>query len=237
MKSLAYLITCVHLPLPMLMKFTQYEFLMHSILGLAASELIASDASLAEAAIAHRLRSIQAIKRKLASSNQGIAYAEGNALIATCFALTFQSVILEDGMAEYMAFIRGIIVIVIQMRKAGVDFMFKHLLQQEQGDLLRPHIDKVTLPDGMWEWKAGALASLEAIRSLCVGDDLKMKYLQMTEDMANGLDEKSPYKGLWPCWSSLSLSCVLTLFTYKHTKLWEIITRGGYCSRTRSSPG
>ncbi|KAL2274132.1 hypothetical protein FJTKL_03611 [Diaporthe vaccinii] len=171
-----------------------YEFLMHSILGLAASELIASDASLAEAAMAHRLKSIQAIKRKLAESNQGITYAEGNALIATCFALTFQSVILEDGMTEYMAFIRGVIIVVIQMWKAGVNFMFKHLLEQDQKDLLKPHIDKVTLPDGMWEWKAGALASLAGIRSLCAGDDLKMKYLQMTEDMANGLHEESPYK-------------------------------------------
>ena len=70
---------------------------MHSILGLAASELIASDPSLAEAAMVHRLKSIQAIKRKLAASDSGITYAEGNALIATCFALTFQSVILEDG--------------------------------------------------------------------------------------------------------------------------------------------
>ncbi|KAL1851713.1 hypothetical protein Daus18300_012462 [Diaporthe australafricana] len=174
----------------------KYEFLMHSILGLAASELIASDPSLAEAAMVHRLKSIQAIKRKLASSDQGITYAEGNALIATCFALTFQSVILEDGMTEYMAFIRGLIVIVIQMWKAGVDFMFKRLLNQEQGDLLKPHIDKVTLPEGMWEWKAGALASLDGLRSLCAGDDLKLKYLQMTEDMANGLDEKSPYKGI-----------------------------------------
>lgn len=81
----------------MLTTLTQYEFLMHSILGLAASELIATDASLAEAAMVHRLKSIQAIKRKLAASDQGITYAEGNALIATCFALTFQSVILEDG--------------------------------------------------------------------------------------------------------------------------------------------
>ncbi|KAG6360235.1 hypothetical protein INS49_011291 [Diaporthe citri] len=171
-----------------------YEFLMHSILGLAASELIASDPSLAEAAMAHRLKSIQAIKRKLADSNQGITYAEGNALIATCFALTFQSVILEDGMTEYMAFIRGVIIVVIQMWKAGVNFMFKHLLEQDQKDLLKPHIDKVTLPDRMWEWKAGALASLAGIKNLCAGDDLKMKYLQMTEDMANGLHEESPYK-------------------------------------------
>lgn len=97
-----------------------------------------------------------------------------------------------------MAFIRGVIIVVIQMFKANVDFMFKHLLQQNQGDLLKPHIDKLTLPEGMWEWKAGALASLAGIRDLCTGDHLKMKYLQMTEDMANGLDEKSPYKGLYP---------------------------------------
>lgn len=97
---------------------------------------------------------------------------------------------------EYMAFIRGVIIVVIQMWKAGVNFMFKHLLEQDQKDLLKPHIDKVTLPDGMWEWKAGALASLAGIKSLCVGDDLKMKYLQMTEDMANGLHEESPYKGV-----------------------------------------
>lgn len=85
--------------------FTKYEFLMHSILGLAASELIATDASLAEAAMVHRLKSIQAIKRKLAASNQGITYAEGNALIATCFALTFQSVILEDGSKQISDYI------------------------------------------------------------------------------------------------------------------------------------
>lgn len=51
-------------------------------------------------------------------------------------------------MAEYMAFIRGVIIVVIQMWKAGVNFMFKHLLEQEQNDLLKPHIDKVTLPEG-----------------------------------------------------------------------------------------
>lgn len=102
----------------------------------------------------------------------------------------------NTSVCEYMAFIRGVIIIVIQMLKADVNFMFKHLLNQDQGDLLKPHIDKVTLPEGMFEWKAGALASLAGIKSLCVGDDLKMKYLQMTEDMANGLDEGSPYKGL-----------------------------------------
>lgn len=94
-----------------------------------------------------------------------------------------------------MAFIRGVIIVVIQMYKSRVNFMFKHLFDQDQAKILKPHIDKVTFPDGMWQWKAGALASLAGIRSLCVGDDLRMKYLQLTEDMANGLDEESPYKG------------------------------------------
>lgn len=117
-----------------------------------------------------------------------LVHTRGNAIV-------FQTANSRNSVTEYMAFIRGVIIVVIQMWKAGVDFMFKHLLEQDQKDLLKPHIDKVTLPEGMWEWKAGALASLAGIKSLCVGDELKMKYLQMTEDMANGLHEESPYKG------------------------------------------
>lgn len=214
---------------------------MHGILGLAASELIATDPSLAEAALVHRLKSIQAIKRKLAASDTSVTYAEGNALIATCFALTFQSVILEDGskspcehqhytfptahqqnaVAEYMAFIRGIIIVVIQMIRSRVNFMFKHLFEQSKNnaELLKPHIDKVTFPDGMWQWKAGALASLAGIRSLCAGDDLKMKYFQMTEDMANGLDEESPFTGSHP------------LLTFRH---FLQLTHADSISRTHS---
>lgn len=93
---------------------------MHSLLGLAASELIRTNASLAEAAMNHRLRALRAIRRRLGAiapsspdaplyapsqgaesrrSRPHITYEEGNALLATCFALTFQSVLLEDGKA------------------------------------------------------------------------------------------------------------------------------------------
>lgn len=96
---------------------------MHAILGLAASELIRANHSLVEAAINHRLQALRGIKRRLGSiapssaqaplyppcpsasppstpSCQKLTYEEGNALLATCFALTFQSVILEDGMVR-----------------------------------------------------------------------------------------------------------------------------------------
>ena len=88
---------------------------MHAILGYAASELICQDASLVAPAMAHRLKAIKAVKKSLAEAPKANTFEEGNALMATCFALTFQSVLLDDGMVEYMTFIRGIIIVAIQM--------------------------------------------------------------------------------------------------------------------------
>ena len=171
---------------------------MHSILGLGASELIAADSGLVEAALSHRLEAVKAIKRRLASPGASVDYAEGNALIAACFALTFQSAFLEDGMAEHMAFIRGIVIIAGQMARAGVDFMFSNLVAQDQAALLRPHVEKVVLPESMAEWRDGAGAALEALRPLCAGDELKLQYLELNLDITRGLYESSPYKGMSP---------------------------------------
>ncbi|KUI63216.1 Sterol uptake control protein 2 [Cytospora mali] len=172
----------------------QYKYLMHSILGLAASELITSNNSLKEAAISHRLKAIKDIKRRLAVPSSSVDYAEGNALMAACFALTFQSIFLEDGMAEHMAFVRGVFIVAVQMAEAGVDFMFSNLLSEDQEALLRPHVEKVVLPASMAEWRDGAAAALEALRPLCGGDELKVRYLEMTLDIARGLYESSPYR-------------------------------------------
>ncbi|KAJ4307141.1 hypothetical protein N0V88_000518 [Collariella sp. IMI 366227] len=103
----------------------EYDYLMHAILGYAASDLLVnSDPSLLEAAMTHRLKAIKAIKKALSSSSTTTVtithppchlFEEGNALMATCFALTYQSVLLPDGMAEYMTFIRGVVIVAIQM--------------------------------------------------------------------------------------------------------------------------
>ncbi|KAL2159135.1 hypothetical protein VTH06DRAFT_2567 [Thermothelomyces fergusii] len=112
----------------------KHEYLMHAILGYAASELMATqDPSLAEAALSHRghgtppsttpSSSPPAAARRNDKSNgggrAGAVFEEGDALMATCFALTYQSVLLEDGMAEYMTFIRGIIIVAIQIRRCS----------------------------------------------------------------------------------------------------------------------
>ncbi|ROW16940.1 hypothetical protein VPNG_01139 [Cytospora leucostoma] len=188
----------------------KHKYLMHSILGLAASELIATDDSLAEAAIRHRLEAIKAIKRRLlacpntttttTTTTPTIDYAEGNALIAACFALTFQSVFLEDGMAEHMAFIRGIVAVASRMAEAGVGFMFSNLRGRDQEALLRPHVERVVLPRSMAEWRGGAGAALEGLRPLCAGDGLKVRYLGLTVEIARGLCESSPYRA----WKAVS---------------------------------
>ncbi len=119
---------------------------MHAILGYSASELMATtDPSLAEAAMTHRLKAIKAIQRALsttpitpnckppsAPSITSDLYEEGNALMATCFALTYQSVLLADGMAEYMTFIRGIVLVAIGMYCKGAKMLFGEMLGEKQ---------------------------------------------------------------------------------------------------------
>ncbi|KLU89709.1 hypothetical protein MAPG_08678, partial [Magnaporthiopsis poae ATCC 64411] len=164
----------------------EYDYLMHAVLGLAASDLTQDDPSLVEAAMSHRLKAIKAVKKALADAprrsrpqqqlqkgsnacgNGGGSAAfssdEGNALLATCFALTFQSVLLEDGMAEYMTFIRGIIIVAIQMYAKGARFLFTNFIEDEQDALLRPLIEQVPMINRVWA--EGAIAAVAGLSPL-----------------------------------------------------------------------
>ncbi|CAK7223583.1 hypothetical protein SCUCBS95973_005228 [Sporothrix curviconia] len=228
-----------------------YDYLMHALLGMAASDLMQHDPSLVTAAMDHRLKAIRAIKRTLAavpkwpyaghhqavgdrsgsgsasppepadnsrgrgsgkgnnSSNNGARtrsgsrsaepwdlaggssapgtpmFEEGNALMATCLALTFQSVALDDGMAEYMTFIRGIIVVAIQMYLKGARIMFRNLLGSEQTELLRPAIEPMSAIDR--RWSMAALAAIQNLAPLCVGDSIATTYHALVVKMAEAL--------------------------------------------------
>ncbi|EPE08791.1 gal4-like transcriptional regulator [Ophiostoma piceae UAMH 11346] len=217
-----------------------YDYLMHALLGMAASDLMQQDSSLVTAAMEHRLKAIRAIKRTLAAvpkwpnagqqdrSNSGSVsppassgekrsnrrrrsgsseqaspqqqswdtsgsssapgtpmFEEGNALMATCFALTFQSVALDDGMAEYMTFIRGIIVVAIQMYLKGARIMFRNLLGNEETELLRPVIEPMTAIDR--QWSETALEAVKNLAPLCVGDEMATAYHALVLQMAEAL--------------------------------------------------
>lgn len=138
---------------------------MHAILGFAASELIQSDSSLVAAAMNHRIKAIKAIKKRLSeASRTDTTYEEANALVATCFALTFQSVSLEDGMAEYMTFIRGIVIVSMQMAFRGIAPVFSTLFEDEQNRIMAPQM--VDLPLIEKAWVDSAVEAIDKLRPL-----------------------------------------------------------------------
>ncbi|KAL2138816.1 hypothetical protein VTI28DRAFT_6199 [Corynascus sepedonium] len=180
------------------------------------------DPSLAEAAMSHRYKAIKAIKKSLSQTssssypsdktgsspssssssppppgNSGGSgadslFEEGNALIATCFALTYQSVLLEDGMVEYMTFIRGIIIVAIQMYIRGSMPLFGPYFGDRQQQALEPHMRDLPLIDA--GWTARAVAAIEGLRPLVdgvEGREVERQYWERLENMAKMLSVSS----------------------------------------------
>ncbi|KAI0843419.1 hypothetical protein F5Y06DRAFT_254907 [Hypoxylon sp. FL0890] len=147
-----------------------YEYLMHAILGFAASDLMSQDPSLVTFAMMHRLKAIKAIKKTLNEAPKSDNFEEGNALVATCFVLTFQSAILDDGMVEFMTFCRGIVIVTMQMITKGSKFLFSNYQQSDPQNLLKPFIEAV--PPIRHEWVAMAVSSVRALEPLLGSDDI-----------------------------------------------------------------
>src|ERR1700679_4357047 len=101
------------------------------MLALSASDLAqhTDDKDLTMTSISHRVKSIESLNKNVTA---GITcWEQGNAMIATCFALLFQSVLLKDGLAEYISFLRGIIAIGMQMGQRKMQFVFTTLWGDE----------------------------------------------------------------------------------------------------------
>jgi hypothetical protein len=162
-----------------------HEFLMHAILGFAASELISTDASLISAAMSHRVKAIKAIKKRLAeASKMNTTYEEANALVATCFALTFQSASLDDGLAEYLTFIRGIVIVAMQMMFRNIRPMFENLMGNDQHEFLAPAME--SLPLIQTGWADMAAEAINGLRPLCM-EQVELEYHEKLTDIASKL--------------------------------------------------
>ncbi|KAK6825177.1 hypothetical protein PG987_012671 [Apiospora arundinis] len=186
----------------------QHEYLMHAMLGLAASDLLCKDASLLPFAMAHRVKAIKAIKKTLNEvpkhsnssgsgtnnnnhGNNSTFFEEGNALMATCFALTFQSVLLDDGMAEFMTFCRGVVLVAIQMYCKGARFLFTNWVGKDEMALLQPLME--TVPPIRPDWVDAALAGVRGLEPLCV-HPVETEYHKLLVDMVEAL-YTSPFRG------------------------------------------
>ena len=158
---------------------------MHAILGFAASSLTSTDSSLVTAAMNHRIKAIKAIKKRLTeSSRTDTTYEEANALVATCFALTFQSVSLDDGLAEYMTFIRGILIEGMQMMFKGIKPVFTTLFDDKQNELMAPLMQDMPLIER--GWVDGAVEAISNLRPLCL-DPIEVEYYEQLIGIAEKL--------------------------------------------------
>jgi hypothetical protein len=72
---------------------------------------------------------------------------------------------MEDGLAEYMTFIRGTVAVGLQMGMRGDKILFEHLFDDNGQKLLDPQMMKVPLVDPILVRRA--LASLDRVRPLC----------------------------------------------------------------------
>jgi hypothetical protein len=136
------------------------------MLGLSASEISMAPTTTSDltcSAMSHRVQAIKSLNKAL--SNGLNTAEEGNAMIATCYALLFQSVLIDDGLSEFMSFLRGILVVAGNMGCRNMKFVFHSFLGSEQFALMEPYLGG---PPGINpEVVDAACRSLEAFSSLC----------------------------------------------------------------------
>lgn len=205
---------------------------MHAILGYAASELMVTDSSLAPVAMNHRIRAIKAIKKRLTdASRMETTYEEANALIATCFALTFQSVSLEDGLAEYMTFIRGIVIVGMQMMFKSIKPLFSNLFESNQDEVLAPYMEGLPLIEK--GWAEAAIESIANLGPLCTRQ-VEIEYHEQLMNVSSQLLTNS-FEGMlnsiFTSMPSISLTCwvLLCFLLMQHTRLIRDNMDGGCC--------
>jgi hypothetical protein len=179
---------------------------MHAILGFSASELTRNDPSILSSAMNHRIKAIRAIKKRLAETTKSsMNYEEANAMVATCYALTFQSVSLEDGLAEYLTFIRGIMIVGMQMVFRGIKPIFENMFEQDQDALLEPLMQGLPLiPKGYTD---SAMEALTNLRPLCA-EGVELEYHQHLMTMVeklyiNSWDAYKAYTAQYGWWMLL----------------------------------
>ncbi len=84
----------------------QYDYLIHAMLGLAASHLdLCSEGSYSAQALTHRVTAINSLNKSLGRPCS--SKAEGDARFAAMMTLTFQASYMADGMIDFLSMSRG----------------------------------------------------------------------------------------------------------------------------------
>src|SRR5271167_690673 len=118
---------------------------MHAILALAAQHLtITAEADYAALALSHRLLAIKGLNEALSKTPR--TGSDGDALLAACYALAFQSSYMSDGINEFLTLVRGINLVSIQLLVDRVDLSFT-ISPTRHEEYMGPRLDNLPLVD------------------------------------------------------------------------------------------
>lgn len=96
---------------------------MHAILGMAATHLqLVTGVPLGTTALQHRLLAIVGSSEALSRPQR--TGVDGDALLASCYLLAFQSSYMPDGMPEFFRTIRGCALLTMQLRADNLPMAF-----------------------------------------------------------------------------------------------------------------
>jgi hypothetical protein len=141
----------------------QNEYLMHAILAMSASHLeLLTGVSLVPLAIHHRLLAIQGSNAALSKRNR--TGSDGDALLGSCYLLTFQSIYMKDGLLEYFTMVRGCALLSNQFREESLP-MGLFLTEKDHFKIMEERL--LDLPVISPELVEGAEKSLAAVQPFC----------------------------------------------------------------------
>lgn len=161
----------------MLTNCAQCPHLMHSILCLGASHLsriTPNGAIYTPLAIAHRGRALKSLGEALAKSDQ-CTRAELDLMLATTYALTFQSNYMEDGLVDFVVMVRGCAIItmrILNMYKGSE--MFDSLTTEAIYTRVLPLLPLTTCCDG--DMLDFCILTLEGIQPLLKSSSHRITY-------------------------------------------------------------
>ena len=193
----------------------QYDYLMHSMLGLAATHLTAiTNVDYSEAALSHRVRAIQGFNKALSKKPE--KEPDGDALLATMYSLTFQSAFMSDSLMEFLIKVRGCVMLSGQLEsQSSIAFFvidwYSHLRYME------PRLDNLPFVDT--SLAEGAAVSLEAL-SFVLEDEVNSFYYHELTNVVSGIKASSKLGK-----SSLQgMGTYTPNFTLKDTGDWLLFT-------------
>ena len=115
---------------------------MHAILALGASHLtrVSQQQDFNTYAIVHRGKAIKGLNDALARGSRGAG--DSDAMLAACYALTFQASYMGDGMADFIAMVRGCALLTEQMNRSQECTAFAMGAEMHVG-IMVPRLDRM----------------------------------------------------------------------------------------------